>query len=255
MTIPFRSLLACAGLTLASLVQAQGAWTFSAGVDHSSGKYGDSGHTETLTLPLGIKYEAQPWTLRLTVPYVVMRGPANVVASGGDRIALQGRNSGHRQAEGPGDVVAGAAWTAWQEAGWLVDFGAKAKFATGDADQGLSTGENDYSLYVDVYRKLGSGTIFGTLGKRWMGDPAGSDLANPLYGTLGWSQRLTPATSAGLTYDYREKLQATGAPVREATVFVSHRFGDAWKVQGYVVTGFSAASPDLGGGILVFYSP
>ncbi len=250
-----RGLLAFACLILVSSVHADGAWTFSGGMDHSSGKYGGAGHSETLALPLGIKYEAHPWTLRLSIPYVTMRGSANVVSSGGDRITLQGRNSARRQVEGLGDVVAGVARTAWQESGWLIDLGAKVKFATGDADRGLSTGENDYSLYVDVYRKLGSGTAFCTLGKRWMGDPAGSELANPLYGTVGWSQRFTPATSAGATYDYRERLTQSGAPAREATLFLTHRFSDAWKVQAYVVTGFSTASPDLGGGMLLFYSP
>lgn len=246
-------------LTLApgvlTYARADGVWTVSTGFDYSSGRYGEAAHSEMLTVPFGVKYEASPWTLRLTIPYVEVQGPSNVVASGGDPITLQRAGATHRVARGMGDVVLGGAWTAFQQDGWLLDLGGKVKFATGNASQGLSTGKNDYSLQADVYRKLGIGTVFATLGKRKMGDPEGVNLADPAYGTLGWSMPLAVGMSGGATYDYRQKLQPSGAPVRELTVFVTHRFDEAWKIQGYVVSGYSPASPDLGGGLLLFYSP
>lgn len=215
-------------------VFAENVWTVSSGLDYSSGKYGNSGHTETQTVPVSLKYEVASWAIRLSVPYVQVKGPSNVIASGSDRITLQGAGTAHRLAEGMGDLVLGTTWT---------------------AVQGLSTGKNDYSLYLDAYRKLGSHTVFGTLGQRKMGDPRGVDLRDSAYANLGWSYRVSEATSGGLMYDFREKLQQGGAPVREATFFVSHRLDDRWKIQTYLVSGYSSASPDIGGGIMAFYAP
>lgn len=242
------------GLVAGGGVFAEGTLSLSTGVDYSSGKYGDAAHTEIATLPFAIKYETAPWTFKASIPYVRMDGPGNVVSSGGDTVVLQGSGIGHRRSEGWGDLVLGAAWTAYEGDGWLIDLAGKAKLATGDAARGLSTGKNDYSLQVDGFRKVGPGTVFASLGRRKMGDPEGVDLKDPWYGSVGWSTRFSQAWSGGLSVDYREKLQVTGAPLRETTAFVSRRFGEAWKMQVYAVTGHSRASPDLGGGLLLIHS-
>ena len=101
---------------------------------------------------------------------------------------------------------------------------------------------------------LDSHTLFGTLGYKRMGDPDGIDLRDPFFTSLGWSYRASQKTSVGASYDYREKITDTGAPLREMTGFLTHKLDEHWKVQTYLVTGFSKASPDLGGGVFVFYA-
>jgi len=224
-------------------------------MDHSSGKYGDSRHTETLYVPVTIKYERDDWTLKATIPYVESSGPSDVVGRGTDRITLSnGQSNTHRKTAGLGDVVLSATWTAYQNAKWLLDVGTRIKLATADETEGLGTGKNDYSLQTEVYRSIDSHTLFGTLGFKKMGDPEGVSLLNPFYASLGWSLRASQKTSLGLSYDYREKIQVGGAPIREATGFLTHKLDASWKLQGYVVSGFSTASPDLGGGVFVFYT-
>lgn len=223
-------------------------------MDYSSGKYGDTRHTETLYMPIGIKYEVSDWTLRATIPYVETSGPADVVGNGVDRITLDTGQSAHRKASGLGDIVLAASWTAIQGAQWLLEFGGKVKLATADEKAGLGSGKNDYAVQTEIYRSLDRHTLFGTLGFKKMGDPEGTQLKDPFYASLGWSMRAGPRTSLGLSYDFRQKIQESGAQIREATGFLTHKLDDNWKLQTYLVTGFSKASPDLGGGLFVFYA-
>ncbi|MFZ2266200.1 MAG: hypothetical protein WAV95_01345 [Azonexus sp.] len=247
-------LLSLLGLLSISICHAEGTLTFSTAVDYSTGKYGETTRTDTLYIPFGVKYEVSDWTFRSTIPYVESTGPASVSGVGADRIAIDNGATGRRQVSGLGDIVLSASWSAFQEGPWLVELGTKAKLATADESKGLGTGKNDYSVQAELYRSLGSHTLFGTLGFKKMGDPNGVDLKDPLYTSLGWSYRASPSTALGLSYDYRDKLQASGAPLSDATCFLTHKLDQDWKVQTYVSSGFSRASPEFGGGVFVFYT-
>lgn len=228
--------------------------SFSTGIDYSTGKYGDTESTDTLFMPFGIKYETDDWTFRATIPYVESTGPSSVSGSGADRITLNNGQSTRRKEAGLGDIVLTGSWSALQQGPWLVELAAKVKLATADETKGLGTGENDFSVQTEVYRTLASHTLFGTLGYKKMGDPDGIDLKDPFYGSLGWSFRATQSSALGLSYDYRQKVQESGSPIREVTGFVTHKLDPQWKLQGYLVSGFSNASPDIGGGVFVFYT-
>lgn len=223
-------------------------------MDFSTGKYGQSERTDTLTVPIGVKYEVSDWTFRATIPYVETTGPSNVSGAGADRVSLNTGQSTQNKASGLGDLVLAASWTAFQQGPWLIDLGTKVKLATADESKGLGTGKNDFSVQAEIYRVLGSHTLFGTLGFKKMGDPDGIDLKDPLYTSLGWSFRATQETALGLSYDFRQKIQNSGSPLREATGFLTHKLDKDWKLQAYLVSGFSKASPDIGGGLFVFYT-
>jgi hypothetical protein len=92
------------------------------------------------------------------------------------------------------------------------------------------------------------------LGYRWYGDPAGIELRNTVFGSLGIAYRDASGTTLGLTYDFRQRLVAGGARVSESMIFVSHPLEPDLKLQIYFVKGFSDASPDAGLGALLAYS-
>lgn len=247
-------LLFITGLLPVTLCHAVGTVTLSTALDYSTGKYGSATTTETYYMPVGMKYEVEDWTFRATVPYVESIGPTNVSGIGADQITLNSGSTTRRRVAGLGDIVLAASWSALQYGPWLIELGTKIKLATADEAKGLGTGKNDYSIQTELYRSLGSHTLFGTLGFKKMGDPDGVDLKDPLYASLGWSFRASPQTALGLSYDYREKLQTTSAPLSDATAFVTHKLDPNWKLQTYLSTGFTRASPDLGAGVFVFYS-
>jgi hypothetical protein len=219
------------------------------GFDYSSGKYGTLEATDTWSIPLTVKYENGPATLKLTVPYVRTTGTVN------RDIGTAVLTTRHTE-QGLGDVVGTAAYGVLDgRDGIGLDLGVKVKFATADKVKTLiTTGENDYSLQAEAYKNFGALSGFATLGWTKKGDPAGVDFRNPWYASVGASYKISDPTSAGAFYDYRQKLTQGGAAVSELTAFVAHKITPKWKLQGYLVAGFSDASPDWGAGTVLSYS-
>lgn len=230
-------------------------FTLTSGLDYSSGKYGESDKTEIVSVPIVAKYETGSWTLKLTVPYVTIHGPGNVVPSIGP---VDGALAPRKRTteSGMGDVVTAVTYNLFDGASGspVVDVTGKIKFATADADKGLGTGENDYATQVDIYQGFGKFTAIGTLGYRVYGNTKFGALDNVFYGSLGGSYKLTEKTSAGAIYDYRPRITSRGSQVSEITTFVTHKISPHWKAQGYLVGGMADGSPDYGGGGLVSYA-
>jgi hypothetical protein len=242
----------CAGLcALPAALRAEGL-TLGTGFDYTSGKYGGSESTDILYVPFYARYEAGRALFRLTVPYVRITVPGNVLGAGADRVTLPGRAGPRRTEEGLGDIVGSAFYTVLSERSAPIglDLGVKVKLGTADRDKGLGTGENDYSLQADFYKPLGGGyTLFGSLGHRWYGSPPGISLDDVFYASLGTSYRFSAERSAGLVYDYRPAIIAGGGEISELTAYFSQRLGRDWKVQPYALVGFGRASPDYGVGV------
>jgi hypothetical protein len=221
----------------------------SVGFDYSSGKYGTTESTDTWSIPLMVKYENGPATFKLTVPYVHTTGTVN------RDIGTAVLTTRHTE-QGLGDVVGSAAYGVLDpRAGIGLDLGVKVKFATADKAKTLiTTGENDYSLQAEAYKSFGALSGFATLGWTKKGDPAGVDFRNPWYASVGASYKISDATSAGAFYDYRQKLTHRGSAVSEMTLFAAHKITPKWKLQAYLVAGFSDASPDWGAGTVLSYT-
>ena len=74
------------------------------------------------------------------------------------------------------------------------------------------------------------------------------------YTSIGLVTRLAPNTSVGAAYDWRQKLTSDGDEIQEFSLFLTQRLGPDWKVQLYALAGFSDASPESGGGVLLSHS-
>lgn len=227
-----------------------GRFSLSTGINYSTGDYGQSEKTDILYVPLTGRVDAGDWVFKLTVPYVSVTGPGNVVQG----IGVVGAGATARTTEsGLGDVVAAVTRTVFAstDGGTLLDLTGKVKLGTADADRGLGTGENDYSLAIEPAHRLGDYTAFGTLGYKVVGDPDGSDLDNVVFASLGGSTEMRPGTSAGLSLDTQGASSSASPGAQwDVTAFVTSRLDDSWKGQAYVSRGLSDASPDWSGGAM-----
>jgi hypothetical protein len=220
------------------------------GLDYSSGDYGTGTTSETWYVPIVGKYETGPLTLKLTIPYLRITNPS--VGPEGEPLP-----GGCGSVEsGLGDVVGNVAYALLDgsRGGVLLDVIGKVKLPTADEDKCLGTGKTDYSIQLDVARAFGAVTGFGTLGWKKFGDPSGTNLRDPIYTSLGVATKLAPPTTVGAAYDWREKVSSRGDEISEMSLFVSHKLDASWKLQVYAVKGFSDASPDWGGGLVVSHT-
>jgi hypothetical protein len=238
----------------ANLAHANGMFSITSGLDYSTGKYGQSKSTDITYVPFTAKYETDLTTLKLTVPWLSITGPGDVV--GADAAIVKQGSSGKTTTEsGLGDVVFSATQTIaniGETHPLILDLTGKVKFATASTSKGLGTGKNDYSIALDAYKPLTHAlTLFSGLGYKKLGDPTDVNLNNVWFCSAGLSYKINPSSSAGIMADYRQATLNTSYPLREVTAFFTHKFSAPYKLQTYLTHGYSDASTDWGGGVML----
>lgn len=246
----------------AALAAEQGVWGLGTGIHYSSGDYGTSATTTILSIPLTARYDRGPWTFRGSIPYLQVEGPSTVIPGVG---AVENRNprgrgrtgaTGEGTASGLGDLVLSATYAAYYDRASQIgiDLTGKLKVATADEDEGLGTGENDAAAIVEVFKTLDRLTLFGGVGRHFLGSSSFIELEDVWSWSLGASYRIDDRDSAGLMYDARDRVSSSASAQRELTAFWARKLDRDWKGQAYLLKGFSDGSPDWGAGLSVVRS-
>jgi len=256
-------------------------FSLSAGADYSSGKYGTDTTTDIWSVPVTAAYQSDRWTFKLTVPYINITGPGNVIpgvgkvdnnnplcrgvgrAVGGAIHACGSSSTGGTaatttsgSASGLGDITASAGYELFGSADrtFGLDLTGKVKFGTADENKGLGTGKNDYGLSLDTYKVSGAWTAFGGVGWMKYGSSQYIKLKNGFNANIGADYKLSTSDSIGAYYYYRERIADGGAPQSELTGYWNHKFNDNLRVQAYALGGFANGSPDYGAGASLKYT-
>lgn|SRR5574337_174097 len=248
--------------------------TASVGFDYSSGKYGTPFSTDIWDVPFSVGYEADRWSVKLTVPWISISGASNVIPGIGGVLNINPHGRGHGlglgvggggttpptvtegSASGLGDIVAQATYGLVRDdaARFGLDLTGKVKFGTASADKGLGTGQNDYGVNLDAYKGFGAWTVFGGAGFMKYGSSQYIALHNGWNANLGAGYKLDDSNNIGAYFYFREKISDAGYSQRELTGYWNHRFGSAWRLQAYALGGFSDGSPDWGVGASMRYA-
>ncbi|MDH3703005.1 MAG: transporter [Alphaproteobacteria bacterium] len=251
------STLAALGAKDANAQKTWSAFKFSTGVDYTTGDYGTGSNTDILFIPFTGKYEHGPWVVGMTIPYIHIDGDGSVVG-GTDGSPIVGDESGGGRTvkSGLGDIVALLTYSILPKKKTLplVELTGKIKFPTANENDGLGTGEFDYSVQVDISQKFGKITPFGTLGYRFVGEPSGTNLNDIFFLSLGGSYALQEKWSAGLIFDYRQSTSDAADDPAELTPFVVWKVHKDWSLNTYGLIGLTDGSADYGGGLQVSYT-
>jgi len=249
------SLLGCAIPLLSVMAAAQDSdpkFTLSTGINFASGTYGGEVDIEDTYVPLTAIVDYGNVAFRLTVPYLSVTAPGGTIFDpGGEPLPGSGAVTTE---SGLGDIIGSVTFydvINSQRLDFAMDLTGKVKFATADENKGLGTGESDYSVQADLYKFIDKFTLLGSVGYKFRGDPAGTDLNDVLMASIGGTYKFSPDVNGGLFFDYRESAVSSNDAIQELSAFVSRRVSDNWRVQAYVLSGFTNSSPDWGGGIQV----
>lgn len=223
-------------------------------LNYSRGDYGLADDTEVWVALLNTTYETASWRLQAALPVINIKGPATVVGNIGDGVTSAPGRPTDDSETGLGDLTLGAAYKFGPVVqGINLDLGARVKLPTADEDKGLGTGEFDTYVQADVYKSLGKIVPFGTLGYRFLGSNQTYRLKDGVFASGGIASPITTATTVGASLNWRERIIAGGDHATELMAFALHNLDQQWRVQGYVLKGFTDASPDLGVGGMVGY--
>jgi len=244
----------CAASTAASAEDDWSQFSLSTGFEYSSGDYGAADNTNILYVPVSARYETSMFQFRVTVPYLRIEGPGSVLGGSDGGVVVGPGASGVTTQSGIGDVIVAATlnlYPSGDSALPFVELTAKAKVPTANENKGLGTGEFDFTVQADVYKKFGRITPFAMVGYRFRGDPDGFDLGNSLLLSGGATVKVNDQWSVGGVYDWREAATIFTEDASEVSPFIVFKPADGWSVNAYGVFGFSDGSPDTGGGLQI----
>jgi hypothetical protein len=259
------SIVAC----LAAPARAQ-QWSFSTGVDYTSGDYGEAAETTIYQIPLTATYRGDSWAFSASVPYVDLEGTGNIVpgAIGGAGGGVGGIDLGLGlgvpgpapaplppgpatlvDEQGLGDVMASFAWAPWQNG---LSLGLSARLPTGDEEKSLGAGETIGSFSVNYAAALSDAfSLYGGVG---YGHAFESDTGGTFAG-IGAQAELSPSFSLGAGVDWAEATTTGFEDATLATVFADFAMSEHASLSTYVSAGLTDTSPESGAGLRVRFHP
>jgi len=239
------------GLSLfVGTVQGAGKFRVSVGLDYSTGDYGAADSTDIWSTSVGSRYKTGRWTFKGTLPYLHLTGPGSI--AGPDGVPVPGATPGTATKHGLGDLQLSAAYLAYYDAAAKHGLSVKSKMKvpTASYSKRLGTGELDVSFQLDPFKVIGNTTLFGTLGRKYYGDPSGVEYRDVWYGRAGAMYKTSEKLEFGFSAGARQKVTATSDPRKDINLFVVKHLDKANKLQAYVLKGFSDSTADVGAGLL-----
>ncbi|MGD8940695.1 MAG: hypothetical protein PVJ72_15015 [Gammaproteobacteria bacterium] len=224
----FLFLLVAIALVMNGVV-AQAAKYVAFDVKHSSGNFGGDLDNSVSSLNFSAGVTTYTYDADVTVPFVNLKTEGSDAESGIGDIVVRG---GHQLLSN-------------QNKDLLLYGSLAAKLATADENAGLGTGENDYGIYLNLYKYWGQHGFSVYSGYRVNGDPAGIDLKDVFSYGAGWSMYHTKTSF----YLSLEGQQTAISGLEDPLMFhtgMYHILSPLYMLRGEVLVGLSNSSADYG---------
>jgi hypothetical protein len=242
-------------------------WSFSSGVDYTSGDYGTGQDTDIFVAPFTVSFEGERWRASATATYVSVEGAPGVVPGatsaigagsplGGVTNPLGGGLLGSNPAlapeiseQGLGDTTLEVAFLPYMaDDGARLSISGAARLPTGDEERSLGAGEAVLSTALGASHPLGDrAAIYGAIGYSHAmdSDQGGVFLSGGLEG------RVSDGVLVGASAEWSEASIADAPERTQATLYSSFALNENVQFAAYVVAGLSDAAPDAGGGLRI----
>lgn len=252
-------LLTAFGAFAGSTANADTRVSFASGVDYSSGDYGQAVDTEVISIPLAARVVTDRWSFRASIPYLSIKGPADVAAiadGGGDGGADPGGAGSIARTgteEGFGDlslqVTRSFRRIGGEDSGVYFDVSGRVRLPTGDENRGLGVGVTDYSLLGELGNSGESGGVYVNGGWRFLGDRTGVERVDGAQAGAGAWFNVNEGARIGVSTFWREASFLSNDDTASASVFWSQRLSDNLRLSINAGAGLSKTSADYTGGV------
>ncbi len=248
-----RAVLAAFLLALTAAVPgaalAETRFSFTSGLDYSSGDYGGTEDTEIVTVPLIGRLTMDNWEVRVSVPYRSITGPADIDEDGG----AEGGGIARTDTEsGLGDTTIDVTYKFDEVLGEDTYFETtgRVRLPTGDEDKGLGNGATDYGVIGELGYGGDSNGVYVSAGRRFLGDnDSGTEREDGWQAGVGGWIRAGERSRIGVSYTWREATRDGRDDPSEAGAYFSHALSDQLRVSVSAAAGLSDASPDYRAGV------
>ena len=265
----------------------------SSGLQYSDGEYGETTSTSALVVPFSVRATFGAWSIRASVPYVMVDGPADVSeiiddssgrgTSSGSGSSGSGSGSGTSGRDGSGSGSGGSGGgddddpvdlvTADRSESGIgdasialtysldsigdspayVDFTGRVRLPTGSEEDGLGVGATDYVALSEIGWDGDAGGAFVSAGRRFLGAVDDVERVDGWQASIGGWINVSDSAVVGAYYDWRNSSVRDGEDPSSVEAYVSWRLNDAWKVEVNGGVGLSDASADYTAGLTLIW--
>ena len=265
----------------------------SSGLQYSDGEYGETTSTSALVVPFSVRATFGAWSIRASVPYVMVDGPADVSeiiddssgrgTSSGSGSSGSGSGSGTSGRDGSGSGSGGSGGgddddpvdpvTADRSESGIgdasialtysldsigdspayVDFTGRVRLPTGSEEDGLGVGATDYVALSEIGWDGDAGGAFVSAGRRFLGAVDDIERVDGWQASVGGWINVSDSAVVGAYYDWRNSSVRDGEDPSSVEAYVSWRLNDAWKVEVNGGVGLSDASADYTAGLTLIW--
>jgi hypothetical protein len=258
----------------------------STGLEFSSGNYGEVEATQTLVVPLAARVSVGGWSFRASVPFVRVRGPADVTIAiedgGGDDNDSGGSGSGssgsggsgsdrsgtggstgnslfaaNREESGVGDAsfAIGYSMVDIAQTNLYVDLTARVRVPTGNEATGLGSGTTDYAALTEIGWDGRKGGIYVGGGRRFLGNQPDAVVSriDGWQANTGFWRRMGPKSLVGMQANWRNASVDGGEDPKSIDVYLTRRLTNAWKMEVSGGAGLSDANAAYVVGVNFFW--
>ena len=135
-------------------------------------------------------------------------------------------------AKGMGDTTVSVGYDITESPWFTVKL--KEKFATGDENEGLSTGENDTTLQLDYFYPIKPNTsVFASLGHKFVGKVSGLSMQDTVSASVGMGYIYSNKTNIGVSLDYRQSIYKNLDNQTGAALFVSKPLNKTYSLSAF----------------------
>lgn len=265
-------------------------WSFSTGLDYTSGDYGEAIDTTIYQIPLTATYRGNSWAFSATVPFVNLEGSGNIIpggvgGAGGGVSGVGGGATGGLSVggvdlglglglpgpspapappgppptpvvvdeQGVGDVSLSFAWAPWRSGdGGGLSIGLGARLPTGDEEKSLGAGETIGSASLNYALPVSS--TFSLYAGAGYAHAFDSDQGGAFAG-VGAQAEVSSHVSLGAGVDWGEATTDGFEDSTLATVFADFTMTERTSLTAYVSAGLTDTSPETGAGLRLIFRP
>lgn len=247
--------IAASILAITGVARAETRVSLSTGVDYSSGDYGGDEETNVTSVPLAARITNGDWAFRVSVPYLIIDGPADIAEGDGDGVAGTILRDGTESGLGDTTIAAERTFRRLGGSNAYVELGARVRLPTGDDDNGLGVGETDYTVATELGTSSRKGGVYVSAGYRFLGDSEGRDRQDGAQAGVGGWLPVGERTRVGAFANWREATFDGNEDPASAGAYVSYRVSDELRVAFNAGAGLSDGSADYTTGVRFTWRP
>lgn len=247
--------------------------SFYSGLSYTTGDYGLDEDTTVTRIPLGLSVDTGAITLFGEAAYISADGYVGAIqqyTSGSAVSRLRSRlglgdatDNEIQSVSGWGDMLFGASVRLTPSpADYYTGITITGSAPTGDEDQGLGAGDWSWSASLDGEKRWSDFTLGASLGGVYLGEDSTSAADNTetlktsyAFASLRAGYDISPNVTTGLSLSWAQSSSEDFDDQMEAALTAGWRLNERVYLGSYASAGLTEASPDLGIGLTLSWTP